>query len=277
MAIGACVGRATGMIVSLIQQAFPNFSIFSNCNPNVQCVTPATYAMVGAAAFLSGTTRITVSLTVIMFELTGALSYVLPIMMTVLAAKWVGDYKGKGVYDALIRLGGYPFLDSEDEYIGTETVQEAMTPFDKLEVITGMGLTVETLEQMIQKGDYKGYPVIQSLEDRKLIGYAGRAELRYALAMARKLPTTTMQTQLIFMDPPADMDTTTYIDLRPWIESTPTTLPPVFTISLCVELFKKLGLRYVVINVGERVVGIVTKKDLLRFSKFICRQSPCAV
>jgi len=33
--------------------------------------------MVGAAASLAGVTRMTVSLTVIMFELTGALTYVL--------------------------------------------------------------------------------------------------------------------------------------------------------------------------------------------------------
>ena len=38
--------------------------------------------MVGAAAMLSGVTRMTVSLVVIMFELTGGLEYVLPIMVT---------------------------------------------------------------------------------------------------------------------------------------------------------------------------------------------------
>lgn len=41
----------------------------------VSSVTPGTYAMVGAAAALAGVTRMTVSLTVIMFELTGSLSY----------------------------------------------------------------------------------------------------------------------------------------------------------------------------------------------------------
>jgi chloride channel 3/4/5 len=64
----------------------------------MQCITPGTYALVGAAAAMGGMTRLTgkykciyiildvitiflVSLVVIMFELTGALTYVLPIMI----------------------------------------------------------------------------------------------------------------------------------------------------------------------------------------------------
>ncbi|RUP51523.1 chloride channel [Jimgerdemannia flammicorona] len=81
MAIGACVGRSLGMAVRLWQRNDPAFWLFAACKPDVPCITPGTYAMVGAAAALGGTTRITVSLVVIMFELTGALTYVLPTMV----------------------------------------------------------------------------------------------------------------------------------------------------------------------------------------------------
>ena len=54
-----------------------------------------------------------VSLVVIMFELTGGLEYVLPIMVAVIISKWVGDaVEREGIYDAHIRLKAYPFLDA---------------------------------------------------------------------------------------------------------------------------------------------------------------------
>jgi chloride channel 3/4/5 len=82
MAVGACVGRVIGMFVNAVHQAMPDSSIFSACPSASVCVTPGTYAgilkrniVIGAAASLAGVTRMTVSLVVIMFELTGALSY----------------------------------------------------------------------------------------------------------------------------------------------------------------------------------------------------------
>lgn len=47
--------------------------------------------MLGAAAHLGGVVRITISLTVIMMEATGAISFGFPLMLTLFGAKWVGD------------------------------------------------------------------------------------------------------------------------------------------------------------------------------------------
>lgn len=76
------------------------FKLF--CDPRSVCVTPGLYAMIGAAAALGGVTRMTVSLVVIMFELTGGLNYIVPIMVAVMISKWVGD--------AIIADGMYPLL-----------------------------------------------------------------------------------------------------------------------------------------------------------------------
>ena len=70
------------------------------CSPHEYCVTPGLYAMIGAAAALGGVTRMIVSLVVIMFELTGGLTYIVPIMVAVLISKWVGD--------AFVKDGMYP-------------------------------------------------------------------------------------------------------------------------------------------------------------------------
>lgn len=52
------------------------------CAQDESCITPGLYAMVGAAAVLGGVTRMTVSLVVIMFELTGGVRYIVPLMVS---------------------------------------------------------------------------------------------------------------------------------------------------------------------------------------------------
>jgi chloride channel 3/4/5 len=103
MAIGGLFGRAVGLSVQVVQAAWPTLFVFKSCEPDVPCVTPGTYAIVGAASALAGTTRMTVSIVVIMFELTGALTYVLPIMIAVMISKWIGDaISPRGIYESWI-------------------------------------------------------------------------------------------------------------------------------------------------------------------------------
>eukprot|EP01050_Picozoa_sp_SAG11_P004548 SAG11_NODE_293_length_11144_cov_4.661928_10_plen_173_part_00 len=97
LTVGACLGRAVGISAKAFQQQFSYLVVFEACVGEGHCVTPGIYAMVGAAAVLGGVTRMTVSLVVIMFELTGGLEYVLPIMVSVIISKWVGDAVEKEV------------------------------------------------------------------------------------------------------------------------------------------------------------------------------------
>lgn len=50
------------------------------------------YALVGAAAQLAAIERITISLTVIVLETTGDITFAVPIILCVVIAKWVGDF-----------------------------------------------------------------------------------------------------------------------------------------------------------------------------------------
>ena len=47
---------------------------------------PGTYALIGAASFLGGVVRMTISLTVILIESTNEIEYGLPIMITVMVS-----------------------------------------------------------------------------------------------------------------------------------------------------------------------------------------------
>ncbi|RUS34158.1 hypothetical protein BC938DRAFT_482207 [Jimgerdemannia flammicorona] len=81
LAVGAIFGRMVGLGMQYLTMRFPDLELFARCGSEMaaegECVIPGVYAMVGAAASLAGVTRTTVSLVVIMFELTGALTYLL--------------------------------------------------------------------------------------------------------------------------------------------------------------------------------------------------------
>jgi len=92
---GAVMGRLIGHV---LQQYFEEIS------------DSGTYALVGAAAMIGGVCRNTISLTVMMVEATGNLQYVLPIMLSLLAAKYIGDMLTTGLYNRLVVLRDLPWL-----------------------------------------------------------------------------------------------------------------------------------------------------------------------
>ncbi|RYC64748.1 hypothetical protein CHU98_g1483, partial [Xylaria longipes] len=194
MAIGALSGRAVGIIMEIWQHNHPKFFAFSTCDPDVPCVTPGVYAIIGAAATLAGVTRLTVSIVVIMFELTGALTYVLPIMIAVMLSKWVGDaFSRRGIYESWIHFNGYPFLDSGDEGGGTQhvpdiTAGQIMTRIEDLVVLTAIGHTIASLRGVLDSCAYRGFPVVSDPRDAVLLGYISRSELAYNLAACKLRP-----------------------------------------------------------------------------------------
>ncbi|KAK0535190.1 glycerol ethanol, ferric requiring protein [Tilletia horrida] len=184
MAIGATFGRIIGILVKALYNAYPGWSLFSACHPDVPCITPGTYAFLGAAAALAGVTRITVAVVVIMFELTGTVTYILPTMIVIMITKGIGDAYGKGgISEQTIKFQGYPFLDKEEHAFGI-SVDRVMKRNPV--VLHSDGHPLKELEEKIRTGAYKGFPVVRSASDWTLLGYVGRRELAYAITKARR-------------------------------------------------------------------------------------------
>lgn len=126
---GALVGRLMGLIMRSILHAHRGMLSEVFCPGQGPCITPGVYALVGAAAALTGVTKLTISSAVILFELTGAISYIVPIMIGVMLAKWIVDLVGgTDVYRPAEVVRVLP----EDALVPTCVVKDIMLPSDSV-------------------------------------------------------------------------------------------------------------------------------------------------
>ncbi|KAH7339880.1 Cl-channel protein [Rhizoctonia solani] len=295
MAIGATFGRMIGIIVKAMYTAHPTSSFFSSCRPDIPCITPGTYALLGAAAALSGIMRITVTVVVIMFELTGALTYILPTMIVILVTKAVGDcFVGHGIADEMIRFNGYPYLERDDHAFNIPVSQVMQKELYTMPVT---GLTLHGVEEKLEHTSVQGFPVVSADSQKVLIGYIGRTELRYVIGKARRTRDIHPSTLCSFEPPSADesqsyhvgTDTDMVRELAgveeddhagitplapsadtmhfgPWVNQTPLSVAPQLPLEIVVDLFNRMGPRVILVEYQGSLAGLITVKDVLRFA-----------
>ncbi|KAF1985088.1 hypothetical protein K402DRAFT_335334 [Aulographum hederae CBS 113979] len=295
MAIGASFGRMVGIFVQTLHESFPKAALFSACPLDGPCITPGTYAFLGAAAALSGIMHITVSVVVIMFELTGALTYILPTMIVVGVTKAVSDRFGKGgIADRMIWFNGFPFLDNKEDH--TFNVPASHVMQIKLTVLPANTLELRDVEKLLQESRYQGFPIVEDRASMTLIGYIGRTELRYALDRAKKDQLVSPAAKCYFTPPPphatnssrsrqhsrtdnltsddTPSGSTTFatmasslapLDFSRFIDETPLAVHPHLPLETVMELFKKMGPRVILIEHRGKLTGLVTVKDCLKY------------
>ncbi|XP_055051123.1 H(+)/Cl(-) exchange transporter 3 isoform X2 [Misgurnus anguillicaudatus] len=280
MAIGAIAGRIVGIAVEQLAYYHHDWFLFREwCEVGADCITPGLYAMVGAAACLGGVTRMTVSLVVIVFELTGGLEYIVPLMAAVMTSKWVGDAFGReGIYEAHIRLNGYPFLDAKEEFTHTTLAREVMRPRRSdppLAVLTQDDMTLGELQAMIAETSYNGFPVIVSKESQRLVGFALRRDMTIAIENARrKQEGIVMNSRVYFTQhaPTLPADSPRPLKLRSILDMSPFTVTDHTPMEIVVDIFRKLGLRQCLVTHNGIVLGIITKKNILEHLEEIKQQ-----
>ncbi|KAI1127154.1 voltage gated chloride channel [Nemania abortiva] len=282
MAIGASFGRTVGVIMQAIYHANPDSMFFSACLPDEPCITPGTYAFLGAAAALSGIMHITVSVVVIMFELTGALTYILPTMIVVGVTKIVSEMFGKGgIADRMIWFSGFPFLDNKEEHNFGVPVSTVMT--GDVVAIPIHGMTLESVEDLLRQPHYQGFPVVENIRTKVLVGYIGRTELRYAIDRLRRDRSMTLSPQAkCNFSPPtmpgmapitptvtihnADFSmSSTSIDFSRYVDATPVTVHPRLPLETVMDMFRRIGPRVILIEHHGKLTGLVTVKDCLKY------------
>ncbi|XP_050958584.1 H(+)/Cl(-) exchange transporter 7 isoform X2 [Labeo rohita] len=274
--IGAAWGRLFGILLSYIASSQ---SIWAD---------PGKYALIGAAAQLGGIVRMTLSLTVILVEATGNVTYGFPIMLVLMTAKIVGDYFIEGLYDIHIKLQSVPFLHWEAPptshwLTAREVMSSPVTCFNRVEKV---GRIVDVLSNT--STIHNGFPVVVDTTDNddepgKICGLILRSQLIVLLkhkVFVERASSRLSQRRLQLKDfrdayprfPPIQSihvsqdERECMMDLTEFMNPTPYTVPQETSLPRVFKLFRALGLRHLVVVDNEnRVVGLVTRKDLARY------------
>ncbi|XWS18027.1 hypothetical protein CRYUN_Cryun32bG0007000 [Craigia yunnanensis] len=246
------------------------------------------FALLGAASFLGGTMRMTVSLCVILLELTNSVLMLPWVMLVLLVSKTVADCFNKGVYDQIVKMKGLPYLEAHSEpfmknLVAGDVVSGQLVTFSGVEKV---GNIVHALKMT----RHNGFPVIDEppySDASELFGLALRSHL-LVLLKQKKFTMLRMTTgseimrmfkandfakagsgkgikleELNITDEEMEM----YVDLHPITNTSPYTVVETMSLTKAAILFRELGLRHLCVIPKKSgmppIVGILTRHDFM--------------
>jgi chloride channel 3/4/5 len=268
MATGATFGRALGIMLQLWREGNPHSSYFtSGClADNPSCITPGVYAFIGAGACLSGITHLTICVVVIMFELTGALKYIIPTMITVAVTKLINDKWGNGgIADQMIVFNGLPFIDPHEEHDFHEhPVSDAMT----ISVVSLPleGLNYAKLKLILEKTEYQHFPIIQSASKPLIKGYITRENI--TTVSEKYMDDLRPDVECIF-DHESLYQEQGILNFTEAVNKAPLTVNASTALENVMELFYKLGPRCLLVESDGVLQGLITRKDILKYEYYL--------
>ncbi|KAK7380170.1 hypothetical protein VNO78_32640 [Psophocarpus tetragonolobus] len=246
------------------------------------------FALLGAASFLGGTMRMTVSICVILLELTNDLLLLPLVMLVLLVSKSVADSFNKGVYDQILHIKGLPYLEAHAEPYMKNLVTR--------DVVSGPLITFSGIEKVgnilhaLSSTRHNGFPVIDEppfVDSPELCGLVLRSHLLVLLKEKVFLGDRDFADQSIFQKISTldfgkpgsgkgiklvDLDIQgeemdMYVDLHPITNGSPYTVVETMSLAKAAILFRQHGLRHMcVVPKSQRrppVVGILTRHDFM--------------
>ncbi|KAK7492242.1 hypothetical protein BaRGS_00016539 [Batillaria attramentaria] len=294
--IGGIYGRMVGLgMVSL-------FGVHTDKTSYWKWMDPGAFALIGAASFFGGVTRLTMAVTVIMMELTNDVQVLLPVMVSVMVAKWIGDFFTHPIFHAVLEMKCIPFLESDPRVtimgksikLELYTVKNVMTS----PVVTVCErASVQELAAIMLNTCHGGFPVLHIKANGKgrFIGIITRLELMVLLSkedlfeesdgngpsdishdvnwvefeelLIDKLANPEAKADMLKRYIEEDRYKNKYLDLTYYYNQSAFSIPEQFSLQRTYVLFRTLGLRHLtVVDKHNEVTGIVTRKDLMGFN-----------
>jgi chloride channel 7 len=259
MIFGASFGRFVGVIVKL---SLPTLAI-----------DPGTYAVVGAAAATGGITRMTISLTVIMLEITNDLNYLFPLMVAVICAKWIGDLISHPLYDSLLELKKVHLLEPDPPFeMKALRCRDAMSHNP---ICLTANATVADIVHVLTSNNHNAFPVVKSEENRSFVGLIMRSYLLLVLkfsVLGGQQMFTSLEIDNILNDKRIELDdlldrlenhNEEVVNLSQFVHRSSVVVYHDSSLSTAYTMFRSLGLRQLtIINHRNEPVGMITRIDL---------------
>lgn len=201
LTIGALIGRITGEFMQFLQSV-TNSSIFESCHAeNKSCISPGSYALVGSAAMFAGVTNTYISAVLIVFELTGAVTYLVPLMLGVFVSRTLNDIllgDHAGLYEQWLSFNTKDYVKPNLE----ESMAISHFSAIKLGEVSHYNIQEITTTDLISIGellskldatadDDNGMVVLNSQYDRTIVGWISSKTIQEVLSMA-DVPSTTL-------------------------------------------------------------------------------------
>ncbi|XP_019766812.2 chloride channel protein 2 isoform X1 [Dendroctonus ponderosae] len=169
--IGAAIGRVVGELMHLW---FPHGMRYGG---KVADIIPGGYATVGAAAF-SGSVTHTISVSVIVFEMTGQITHIIPIMIAVLISNAIASLLAPSMYDSIILIKRLPYLpDLLPSSSGMYSIYVEDFMIRDIKYIFH-GMSYEELKQLLKENRrLQSFPLVDKPESMVLLGSIQRLQL----------------------------------------------------------------------------------------------------
>ena len=271
MAIGATFGRA----VSLLVERFVT---------GANVITPGAYAFLGAAATLTGITNLTLTVVVIMLELTGAFIYIIPTMIVVAISRIILTSSGTtgGIADQMILVNGFPLLeyeseDKEDDFMTSYTTGEIMsTDLYTLSETMYMSDLETLLNDPNKEKLVNGFPIISNNfkvnSEMRCIGYILKRHLIARMAQHNITVTDSSKTIINFTTSAEALTNDFEISFKDIVNLQPTTVKPHVSAAMLFKTFKHMGCKAIIVEEDGLLKGLITSKDIQRFERSKSRE-----
>jgi chloride channel 2 len=256
-AVGAGIGRLMGECVYLFFDG---------------TVKPGGYAVVGAASLASGCTR-TLSTAVILFELTGQLNYMVPVMIATVVATAVGNLFNLSIYDTFMKLRGLPYLSTIKPTAKTYN-KKAQDVMRKDVHYIANDFSLKLISKILRSTTHLTYPVVNDSNSMVLIGSVSRGHIELVVEEYERMAkegaddvtqiSESIQPQFVF-----DRNLFLKIDSQErhrivLVDPAPFQISNLTPLTKVYFLFSMLGLSHAWVTKGGKIVGVITKKDLIR-------------